>query len=285
MMYTVNLMRCKGNLHAKFREIYEEVPWAEMVHYPGETVEERIAVINSVSRRYPYNVLKTHFAPPILPFRDDVKYVVCFRNPFDAAASLRTFFQNVAKIASRVWGGFPPGAGDQQLSPEEDWQHMLLVDGGDGKPFLNAVIVDAFRTWWPLRNKPNVLFIHYSDRIKDDVSQLKRLNTFLDLKLTESQIDEMARRVSFQELKNHASVMEIEHVYEPFVKQGLLPEKFKLFEAITGNATLMNAGPSRVGIEVLPAKLRQGIDAILDKDMTADMKQWFLKGGPVPSGA
>lgn len=280
-MYTVNLLRAKGRLPARFRDVYEEVPWAEFVYYPGQTVDERIQHINNVSSRYPFGIFKTHVAPPTLPMRDDVKYIVSFRDLFDAAASSRPFFNNHQAGFAKLWGGFPPNAGEPNLGPEQEWERMLLEDGGNGVPMVKTFFFDMLNSWWPLRNRSNVLLVHYSDRLKEDVTQLKRISNFLGLGLSDTELSSIATQVSYSEMKKVETAVELRYVLNQYKARGLIPEDVFLLNEKKGS-NMMNKGGSRKGRQELSQHLREGLDSLAKTSLSPDAWEWVMKGGAIP---
>lgn len=278
-MFTAHILRERGHLAEDFKDVYLDVPWPDFIFYPGQTVDERIQNVQNKSRT-PFNIYKTHYSPPTLPLRDDVKYVVVVRNPFDAAASLRPFFYNHGKTFAKMWGGFPPGS-EEFLIPDDEWEKMCIKDSGNGHPLLNEVVLEFLPNWWPYRNKPNVLFLHYSDRLKDDFAQLQRLNSFLNLQLSDQELNEIQRKVSFKEMKSHADEFSLRYYIRPWQEKGKIPKDVEFF--MSKDDVMLNKGPARSGDQELPASFKKGLTDLLHK-VVPDQKaaDWFQNGGPVP---
>jgi len=278
LMYTLLAMRAKGNI-PPFRDLSEEVPWAEFVHYPGEPMSERIDVIRNVSLRYPFNIIKSHASPPAFKIRDDVKYLVAFRNVHDMVASLHTFFANHQAGFAKVWGGFPPGAGGEP-APEPEYRQFILLDAGDGKPFIDVFAAGALKAWWPYRKRPNVLFLHYSDRIKNDVEQLERIKSFLNLDLTPAELKEIAHQVTFQAMKKDYHKFEMRHFLDSFKSRGLFPANLGVLNL--DNSALLHSGPARKGDMEMSKDFRDAITKYMSDQFPKPVFDWVQNGGPLP---
>jgi hypothetical protein len=62
LMNTLHHIRARGN-PKPFREIYEEVRFGELVYYPGQSLEQRVEILRRTGKKYPFNIIKTHFPP------------------------------------------------------------------------------------------------------------------------------------------------------------------------------------------------------------------------------
>jgi aryl sulfotransferase len=105
--WTMNIvyqLREHGNRN--FNDIYEELKWIEAVESPDATEEEMIRKIDEFSPQKPRG-FKSHSSPPVLPFRDEVKYLVVVRNPEEVIVSIKAF---LAKHNPEFlkWWGVPP---------------------------------------------------------------------------------------------------------------------------------------------------------------------------------
>jgi len=279
-MYTLHMLRMRGQ-PAPFRDIYEEVPWLEFIYYPGQSMDDRIRHLNTASSKYPLRVFKSHSYPPAMPVRDDLKYIVIVRNPFDVAASAREFFTNHGKKFADMWGGFPPNAGEDEQMSEKDFEQFLLGDMGGGKSIAEGLAIDILRNWWPYRNRTNVLILHYADRISDDETQIKRMADFLNLNLTSSEIRSVADQVTYKEMKKVQEKVELRHVFDEYKDQQLIPRDVFILRTDTGGS-MMQRGPKRSGNDELSPRFLQKLQDILDKFLGPKALEWYKNGGRIP---
>jgi hypothetical protein len=279
-MYTLHLLRNRGS-PKPFRDVYEEVPWIEFVYYPGQSMEERIRHLNVASSRHELNVYKSHACPPAVPVRDDIKYIVIVRNPFDVAASGREFFANHGKKFADMWGGFPPTAGEDTLMPEDEWEKLLLSDRGDGKSIVDSLAVDILRNWWPYRNRTNVLILHYADRLRDDATQVKRMAEFLHLNLTSNEIQSVVDQVKFSEMKKVQEKVQMRYIFDEYKDKGLIPRDVFLLRTDT-KGSMLQRGPNRSGNDELSIQFRERFQTTLEKSFGPKTLEWYMKGGRLP---
>ena len=71
-MNIVHQLREHGDRN--FEDIYSEVIWCEVMDKPGCTVDEMVEKLDGMDDSRP-RAFKTHASPPMLPFRDNIKYV------------------------------------------------------------------------------------------------------------------------------------------------------------------------------------------------------------------
>jgi aryl sulfotransferase len=74
---------------------------------------------------------------------------------------------------------------------------------GDGFPFWS--FWENNRTWWAIRDLPNVLFIHFTNLKRDMPGQMRRIASFLDITIDESRWDAIVEYCSFDWMKANAT--------------------------------------------------------------------------------
>lgn len=278
MMNTVHHIRAKGQ-PAPFRDIYEEVRWPELVYYPGQPMPERIAVLNRVSQKYPFSIYKTHFGPKkLLALREDAKYVVAVRNIVDVAASLKPFLRSHDKEFAKMWGGFPPGAGEpEQPGDMERYEHFFLVDSGNGQPMLDSVVLDCLAEFWPHRNQPNVHFLHYSDRLRNDSEEIAKIAKFIGWELTPQEVSLVAEKNTFAFMKREAHKFNPSYIFEEFAQRGSVPKTLT-----TMLTELVSVGAKRNGEKELGKQFVDRILAHVEQRFGKEIARWINYGGSFP---
>jgi aryl sulfotransferase len=88
----------------------------------------------------------------------------------------------------------PPGDVRQYF---RDWLE------GDGYPFHS--FWENVRTWWELRDLPNVLFVHFANLKRDMPGQMRRIAQFLDIPIDETQWEMILEYCSFDWMKRNAT--------------------------------------------------------------------------------
>lgn len=57
------------------------------------------------------------------------------------------------------------------------------------------------KKWWPYRHDPNVILLHYSNVRKDLKKNVAKIAKFLEVDLTNKELDVVSRRCSFEHMK------------------------------------------------------------------------------------
>ncbi len=188
-----------------FADIYAEVPWIEFLSHPLQRFQEVLDRVEAMprSRR---RAFKTHSAPPELPFvpageGPEVKYVVVFRNPEEALVSFWPFLAKHSDEWFALWG-MPREAMARPDFPsfyrEVIAERHMHAGGFFG--FLNA--------WWPLRNQPNVLFMHYAAMKRDHEGSIRRIAEFIGVEPGADEWGRILEYTSFGWMKAHEDKFE-----------------------------------------------------------------------------
>ncbi|HLT39015.1 MAG TPA: sulfotransferase domain-containing protein, partial [Enhygromyxa sp.] len=145
-MNIVHQLRTGGD--REFEDIYAEVPWLEFVDHPRRTVDEIVARIDNMPAA-PRRAFKSHSPPPLLPFVEQVEYVVVARNPEEAIASLKPFMDQHTPEWLDLWK-LPR---ETFVTPDFDTFYRASIVSEN----LPAMLFGFMAQWWPLRHRPNVL--------------------------------------------------------------------------------------------------------------------------------
>ena len=191
-MNIVHQLRTGGD--PDFQDIYAEVPWLEFVEHPRRTAEEVVARIDSMpaDRR---RAFKSHSAPPMLPYLADVKYVVVVRNPEEAIASLEPFMRQHTAEWLELWQ--IPRAAFVQPDFESFYTKSLVAEA------LPAMFFGFMAQWWPLRQRDNVLLLHFADMKRDHEGSVRKIASFLGLEPSAEQWPTILEHTSFAWMKQH----------------------------------------------------------------------------------
>lgn len=218
-MNIVHQLRSAGD--PSFTDIYAEVPWLEIVPRPGTDLDALVSVFDDM----PWDLrraLKSHAAPPTLPFQPpgagpDVRYLVVVRNPNEAVASFRPFISGHSDAWFDLWQV------DRNVIIGPDFE--TYVDGFAS----HALVPKIFRfvaTWWPLRNEPNVLLVHYSDLKRAPEASIRRIAEFLGFDVSEQRMPAILEYISFAWMKAHEDKFELRSVTDvPILESGAMLRK------------------------------------------------------------
>jgi aryl sulfotransferase len=73
----------------------------------------------------------------------------------------------------------------------------------DGHPFWP--FWENVRTWWEIRNLPNVKLVHFADLKNDMPAQIRLIAGFLEIPIDEGRWEAILEHCSFEWMKKHAS--------------------------------------------------------------------------------
>ena len=281
-MTTVHYIRGRGN-PPSFQDIYEEVRWLEFVYCPGQTLENRVEVLRNTSKKYPFSIYKTHYSPKEFSIRDDAFYIVQVRNPIDALASLVPFMRSHSPEFAKMWGGFPPFAGEEAKSDDMiEFEKLMLEGVGVLQPALDNFMLNIILGFWNYRHHKNVLFVHYTDRIKDNIGQIERIAKFIGVQLTDDELSLVANSTAFETMKKNASRYNLQHAFDMFKESGQIPSEVS---SILSSGNLVDKGPARDGNKDLPQDFVRRAKIYILKRTGPEIYKWLMEGGVFPINA
>ena len=118
-----------------------------------------------------------------------------------------SFYNHHANFVQAAYDRFnntPGGFGPPFERPPPDilqyWRAWLDRDGFPWWPFWENV-----RSWWAIRDLPNVLLVHFANLKRDPASEIRRIAAFLDIPIDEARWDAILEYCSFDWMKANAA--------------------------------------------------------------------------------
>lgn len=263
MMNIVHQLLTGGD--ATFDSIYSVVPWPEFVERPGQPPREildRLAAMPTGARR----AFKSHSAPPELPFfkagqGKDVKYIAVCRNPEEALVSFKLFIDNHTDAFFDLWK-VPRVALSR---PDFVTFYREVIDARG----MQGMFYRFLASWWPLRNEPNVLLLHFADVKRGGGKILRRISDFLGTAPTEAQWTAIEKHASFEWMKANETKFETLPAPVQALESGAMIRKGKTGAAREDGMT-----------EEIAAQLRSfGSRIVTDPGAMS----WLYEGGALPA--
>jgi aryl sulfotransferase len=179
-------------------EVAHMSPWVDL-RVPPKPV--KLPEIEGLTRR---RFLKTHLPVDALVFSPKAKYIYIGRDGRDVVWSLYNHHAN----ANEKWYGAlndTPGRVGPAITPppadvKQYWHEWLERDG---YPFWS--FWDNARTWWAVRDLPNVKFVHFTNLKRDLPGQMREIAAFLDIDVKEANWDKILEYCSFDWMKKNAT--------------------------------------------------------------------------------
>jgi len=212
MLYCSHQIRTKGSDSIDYRDVSISTPWPDLVHKPGMTWAEQKPLFNTTvladgtklkdywdNPSFPFRIWKSHGTPKNIPVKEfpKVKFMAMARNGLDVVNSLIPFFDQHSDEWREQWGGFPPkGSGD--IVKDREARVNDVLPGG----LLTNLYFEYLNEWWPLRNEPNVLFLHYADAVKDLSGTVKKIADFVGVSLSSAEHKVVVEKCGMKHMKS-----------------------------------------------------------------------------------
>ena len=174
-------------------------PWLDLRVPPKEMKLEALEA--QTNRRF----VKTHLPVEALVFSPKAKYLYIGRDGRDVAWSLYNHHTN----ANAAWYAAlndTPGLVGPKIEPTTldvvSYYRQWLAR--DGFPFWS--LWENVKSWWAIRNLPNVKFVHFANLKADLSGEMRRIAKFLDAPIHESKWDSIVEHCTFDYMKHHAAL-------------------------------------------------------------------------------
>lgn len=165
-------------------------PWIEAEFIP---LEPMLAALEAQQHR---RFMKSHTPADGVPYYETASYIVVGRDGRDAFMSMCNHLERFRDDLRESLNEAVREAG-VPLMPS--WN-------GDVHGFFQAWMAEAFHcrhiaSFWELRQRPNVLFVHYNDLKADLEGEMRRVAAFLGLEVPEPRWKEVVERCRFESMR------------------------------------------------------------------------------------
>ena len=178
--------------------VAEMSPWLDL-RVP--TAEEKLAALEAQTHR---RFIKTHLPVDALVYEPRAKYIWIARDGRDVAWSLHNHHVNANALWYELLNDTPgrvgPPIGPANPDVVAYFREWLEGDGHPFWPFWENV-----RSWWAIRELPNLLVVHFAELKADTAGQLRRIAAFLGVEPSAGAWPRIERHVSFDYMKAHAT--------------------------------------------------------------------------------
>jgi len=179
-------------------EVAEMSPWMDLRVPPKQV---KLPEVEAQKHR---RFMKTHLPVDALTFSPKAKYIYIGRDGRDVVWSM----YNHHATANGSWyealnetpGRVGPPIDRPCDSVHQYFQEWFSQDGHPFWPFWENV-----RTWWEIRDLPNVMLLHFNELKRDMPSEIRRVANFLETPIDESKWDEIVDHCSFDYMKRNAT--------------------------------------------------------------------------------
>ncbi len=181
-----------------------DVPVAEMSPWLDLRVPPKAEKLPLVEAQTHRRFLKTHLPVDALRFSPKAKYIYIGRDGRDVVWSMYNHHVNANQDWYDALNDTPGRVGPPIERPPADvriyFRDWLERDGHPFWPFWESV-----RSWWAIRDLPNVRFVHFEGLKRDMPGEIRRIAKFLDIPIRESSWEAILEHCSFDWMKKHAT--------------------------------------------------------------------------------
>jgi len=239
----------------------ENVPMNELSPWLDLRVPARDIKLGGLEAQKNRRCIKTHLPVEALVFSPRAKYIYIGRDGRDVLWSLYNHHFNAGPAWFELLND-TPGLVGPRIEPT-----TLDVVGyfrqwleKDGFPFWS--LWENVRSWWAIRDLPNVLFVHFANLKRDPKGEIRRIADFLNISLTEAEWAAVLEHTSFAYMKDHAELS--------------APLGGILWEG--GAKTFINKGTNGRWRDVLPEADSRAYEARAMKELGPDCAHWLATG-------
>jgi aryl sulfotransferase len=183
-------------------------PWLDML------TRERDDVVADLDAQTHRRFIKTHTPFDGLPYDAGVTYIAVGRDPRDVALSWDNHMANMDFVALIEARAAAVGLDDlAELFPDGPPEHLESeierfwgwVDNPASPSAANAgglaSLTNHLATFWNVRDRPNVVLVHYDDLKTDLEGQMRRLGDQLDISVPEDRWPELVDAATFERMR------------------------------------------------------------------------------------
>lgn len=179
-------------------EVSAMSPWLDLRVPPKEIKLPEVEA--QTHRRF----IKTHLPVDALVFSPRARYLYIARDGRDVVWSLYNHHANANAGWYDALNNTPGRVGPPiDPPPESIVQYFRDWLDGDGFPFWSYW--ENIRSWWEIRDLPNVMLLHFADLKRDMPGSIRRMAEFLAIPIDEDRWPDILRHCSFDYMKQHAS--------------------------------------------------------------------------------
>ncbi len=235
--------------------VAEMSPWMDLRIPPKQV---KLPEVEAQSHR---RFVKTHLPVDALVFSPQAKYIYIGRDGRDVMWSM----YNHHSKANDLWydalnntpGRVGPPIDPPPADPVEYFNTWLARDGYPFWPFWENI-----RSWWEIRDLPNVRLVHFADLKADMPGEMRKLADFLEIEVDPAHWPAIEEHCSFDYMKANAT---------PSVPLG-----GAFWDG--GAQTFVHKGTNGRWRDQLSAAESAAYEARAEKELGADCAAWLAHG-------
>ena len=179
-------------------DVAEMSPWLDL-RVPPKAV--KLPLVEAQAHR---RFLKTHLPVDALVYSPKAKYIYIGRDGRDVVWSFWNHYTHANDRLYALLNDTPGLVGPRLNRPPADIrQYFLEWLQFDGYPLWS--FWENIRSWWAIRDLPNLLLLHFSELKADLPGQIRRIAAFLGIPIDEARFPAIVEHCSFEWMKRNAT--------------------------------------------------------------------------------
>jgi aryl sulfotransferase len=178
--------------------VAELSPWLDLRIPPKQV---KLPMVEAQTCR---RMMKTHLPVDALVYSPKAKYLYIGRDGRDVVWSMYNHHANANQLWYHALNDTPGRVGPPIEPPPADvgqyWRDWMDRDGHPFWPFWENI-----RTWWQIRELPNLLLVHFNDLKRDMPGQMRRIADFLEIPIDAARWPAVLEYCSFDWMKRNAT--------------------------------------------------------------------------------
>lgn len=238
-------------------DVHALSPWVDLRILPPEAID---GLEKQTHRRF----LKTHLPVDALVFSPTAKYIFIGRDGRDATWSMFNHHINATddyfEAFSNPVGLIGPGIERGTDDVRQFYMDWFMRDGFPYWPSWSNI-----RSWWSIRNLPNIKFVHFNDLKKTLAGSITDIADFLNIKHDAATMQKIVEHCTFDYMKAHAT--------QVAPRGGILWKD--------GASTFINKGTNGRWRDTLTAEDIAAYEAKALAELGQECSRWLEHGGPI----
>jgi len=170
---------------------FELSPWLDFRRPPEHDVRPVLATQDH--RRF----IKTHAPADAIPLDDACCYITVHRDLRDVTMSWANHRAKMRAEAIEMLNELASGDDVTPLDPVWNGDFDALID----ELATDFALGDNLRSWWAVRDRPNVLFVHFNDLLEDLEGESRRIASFLGQPVSNDQWPGIVERCTIDRMR------------------------------------------------------------------------------------
>lgn len=182
----------------------EGLPVAEMSPWLDLRIPPAHIKLEALEAQQHRRFIKTHLPVDALLYSATAKYIYIARDGRDVVWSMYNHHTAANEKWYKALNETPGLVGppiDKPVDSIAQYYHDWLDQ--DGYPWWS--LWDNVRSWWNIRELPNLMLVHFTDLKKDMEGKIREIAAFLDIPIDESKWEAIVKHCSFDYMKANAT--------------------------------------------------------------------------------